>query len=82
MKQFKRFVIGLGKYEEAVKKLRKAIEACERIFGREDLHTLAAMDNLASTYRSQGGRENTEKAKKLGAGEATCCPAAEVMLLI
>jgi len=56
----------LGKYEEATKKLREAMETYEIFFGREHQCTLAAMDNLALAYRSQGGRENIEKAEKLG----------------
>ncbi|RYP63003.1 hypothetical protein DL771_009488 [Monosporascus sp. 5C6A] len=53
----------LEKYEEAAKNLRKAIEACERISGREHPHTLGAMDNLALLYRDQG---NLKQAEKLG----------------
>ncbi|KAH7124484.1 HET domain protein [Dactylonectria macrodidyma] len=53
------------KYEDAAKKFRKTIEAYTRVFGKEHPHTLAAMDSLAWTYRSQGGEENTKKAEKL-----------------
>ena len=42
-----------GECEEAGKKLREVVEGYERLFGKEHLHTLTAVDALASTYKIQ-----------------------------
>lgn len=53
----------VGKLEEANERLRKAIGARKRALGKGLSHTLAAMDNLVSMFRT---RHDQEKAGKLG----------------
>ena len=40
-------------YKEAEKRLQEAIESYERMFGKENPHTLAGIDSLALIYKSQ-----------------------------
>jgi len=42
-----------GEYEEAGKKLREVVEGYERLFGKEHLHTLTAVDGPRVTYKNQ-----------------------------
>ena len=48
------YLLLLGRYSAAEAKAKNAIQAAHHEFGREHLHTLASMSNLASTYSNQG----------------------------
>ncbi|KAF2188764.1 HET-domain-containing protein [Zopfia rhizophila CBS 207.26] len=48
-------------HEEAVKRLREAIEGFERVFGKEHPHTLTEFDNLALIYMEKNQWKQAEE---------------------
>ncbi|KAF5015728.1 hypothetical protein F66182_12838, partial [Fusarium sp. NRRL 66182] len=52
---------GLGKYNEAEKLNRRALEGCEKELGERHPHTLMSVANLASVLQYQGKYDEAEK---------------------
>jgi tetratricopeptide (TPR) repeat protein len=50
-----------GRYEEAERMHRQALQLIKKVLGQEHPHTLTSMDNLAEVLRSQGKDEEAKR---------------------